>query len=196
MRLTLVTPPQSEPVSLSEAKDHLRELDADQDSLIGSLIVAARAYVEELTGRALMTQTWRLDLDCFPSGDYWGGKIELPRPKLQSVTSVAYYQQSDGVLTTIDSADYTVTLGGEFERGFVVPAYQDSWPIPRDVPGAVRVTYVAGYASAEDVPQPIKQYMLLLIGSMYENREADAEKAVARLQFVDALLTPYRMFAF
>jgi uncharacterized phiE125 gp8 family phage protein len=190
-RLILVTPPQSEPVSLAEAKDHLRETSDEQDSLIGSLIVAARMYVEQITGRALISQTWRMELDCFPE---W--KINVPRPKLVSVSSLTYVA-TDGTVTTIAADDYTVTVGGEHERGFVVPAYQNNWPTCRDVPSAVKLTFVAGYASAEDVPEPIKHYIKLMIGSMYAHRETEITGTIqAKMEFCDALITPYRIFAF
>lgn len=192
--LTLTTAPASEPLSLADVKFHLREDDDAQDSFIESLIVVARRKVEELTGRALITQTWRLDLPHFPCGGRWS-QIVLPRPKLISVTSVKYYDTS-GTLQTMDVGDYVVHLGGEYGPGFIVPAYGESWPSARDLPNAVQVVFVAGYGTAEQVPEPIGQYMKLLIGSMYENREADAEKAVTRLGFVESLIDDYRMYAF
>ena len=73
--LTLVTAPASEPVSLAEAKAHLRIEAADDDSLIGALITAARQSAEAHMRRALMSQTWRLSLDRFPAAPqpWWDG---------------------------------------------------------------------------------------------------------------------------
>ena len=51
----VVTPPAAEPVDLTTAKLHLRVTDAAQDALITIFIQSARGYVEQVTGRALIT---------------------------------------------------------------------------------------------------------------------------------------------
>ena len=62
MPLQIVTPPANEPVSLLEAKQHLRVDGDDDDLLIGSLIAAARQAAETQTGRQLITARWKLVL--------------------------------------------------------------------------------------------------------------------------------------
>jgi uncharacterized phiE125 gp8 family phage protein len=57
MRFVIVTPPATEPVSVAEAKEHLRVTYADEDGLIATLIAAARLRVEQAAGLALITQT-------------------------------------------------------------------------------------------------------------------------------------------
>jgi hypothetical protein len=60
----LIAGPGEEPVSLAEVKAFARVDGTDEDALISALIAAARLHVESLTGRALVTQTWRLVLNC------------------------------------------------------------------------------------------------------------------------------------
>lgn len=181
--------PDEEPLSLDEAKDHLREDGDDQDNLIESLILASRQWLEEDLGRSFVTQTWVLKLDRFPAGDT---AILLPRPPLVSVSSIAYVDE-DGVTQTWAADNYTVD--SHSEPGRVTLAYGASWPTTRDVPNAVTVTYVAGYGASTEVPEPIKAAMRLLIGHLYENREHEVTgTVVARLGFSLAALTaPYRV---
>ncbi|HEY0282981.1 MAG TPA: head-tail connector protein, partial [Rhizomicrobium sp.] len=84
MSLTLVTPPAAEPVTLAEAKAHLKVDTSADDALITSLIVAARARAEWHSGCAFVTQSWTLWLDAWPRN----GLVEIPLPPLQSVTQV------------------------------------------------------------------------------------------------------------
>jgi uncharacterized phiE125 gp8 family phage protein len=166
MILTLVTPPAVEPVTLDEAKLHLRIDGDDEDDLISASLTAAREMCELEARRAFTTQTWELALECWPKDD----QIVLPRPPLQSVTSIKYLDWQ-GVETTINSADYIVDTASK--PGRVWLAYGKCWPSATLRPGpAIRVRYVAGYgAVADDVPQRYRQAILLLLGHYYENRE-------------------------
>lgn len=191
MALVLVTPPAQEPVPLAEAKAHLRVDTADDDALIQALIVAAREHVEHIIRRALVTQTWDLILDAFPADE-----IMLPRPPLQSVSSITYRLQ-DGTVVTLDPANYVVDT--KSEPGRVVLAPGRSWPSdPLYAAGAVTVRYVAGYGDPAAVPVAIKQAILLLVGHWYENREAVAvgHTVIQLPMTVDALLWPYRVWWF
>ena len=169
MARTVVTPPAIEPVSLTEAKLHLRADVDDDDSLIESLIQTAREMVEGIARRALITQTWKYILDEFPDGD----ELMLPLPPLQSVTTIIYKDQG-GASSTFAASDYIVNT--DTEPGKVVLAYGKSWPSTSLYPtGAVTVQFVAGYGDdPTDVPEKYRQAMLLLIGHWYENREAIA----------------------
>lgn len=185
MGLKLKTAPSGEPVTLAEAKSHCRIDEADDDSLVTALITAARRQAEHILWRALLTQNWELTLDTFQVDE-----IVLPHPPLQSVTSITYLD-STGVRQTLDAGEYQVVT--DEIVGYVLPAYGKSWPACRQQPGSVVVTYVCGYGKAVDVPQPIRQWMLLQIGHWYENRESSAERAPAPLPFVDGLLDAYRV---
>lgn len=197
--LQLITAPTAEPVTLAEARAHLKDPDVSDDPMIVAMITAARQRAEAETGRQLMSATWDLHLDAFPVEDV----IVLPRPPLQSVTHVKYYDD-DGVQQTLSSALYHVDTVSEPARIVLVDG-QD-WPDTEERPNAVTVRFVAGYqdaydvpaASATTVPAAIRQWILLQVGAIYENRQAadgGAMAATAVLPFVDALLDPYRLYS-
>lgn len=186
MALKLKTAPASEPVSLDEAKDHLRVTGSDDDSLIASLITMARERAESICGRALITQTWELYLNEFPAGC-----IEVPLPPLQSVVEITY-TDTDGNIQTLASDKYTVHP--EYTPGKICPAWATAWPGTRSIQSAVKVEFKAGYGDAPDVPGPIKQWILIYVGTLYENRESVViGRYVAPLKFVDGLLDEYRV---
>lgn len=187
MRVHVVTPPAAEPVTLSEAKAHLRLEGVDDDAYVTALIQAARQHVEEVCWRGLVTQTREAVLETFPCGD----ELELPGGNLGSITSVTYVD-ADGTTQTLDSDTYeadTVSVPGR-----LLLAYGESWPATRSQWNAVRVRYVVGWA-VEDVPAPIKQALLLLVAQMYEHRVPEITGTiVSPVRFaVDALLSPYRL---
>lgn len=189
MPRALVTPPNAEPVLLSEAKGHLRVTATDEDSLINSLISAARNWAENFTQRALITQTWDYKLDAFAD------EMEIPLPPLQSVISVKYID-TNGAEQTLASTEYTVDTAAE--RGLVRLAYDKSWPSTRTQANAVTIRFVAGYAGASAVPGPIKAACLLMLGELYARRETAIVGAPITTVPVSAeyLLWPYRSLRF
>lgn len=193
MALVLNSGPSVEPLTLLEVKNHLR-LDASdntEDDLLNALITAARQDCEKFQGRAYITQTWELWLDAFPGQDF----IKLNKSPVQSVSSIKYYD-TDDTEATFSSDDYFVDT--KSEPGRVVLNYSESWPSTTLRPAnGVCVTFVAGYGdAASDVPQYIKNAMLLLIGHLYENREAVITgMTAAQMPFgVEALLWKERVF--
>jgi len=168
--LTLITPPAAEPVALVDAKSHLRVDTTDEDTLITALITAAREWAEEIQARAYITQTWELVLDEFPESD----EIRLPRPPLLSVVSVKYKDES-GSETTWDASNYIVDT--DREPGRLVLAANKSWPLVTLYPAAgIRVRFTAGFGTtADDIPERIKAAIKLLLGHLYEHREAVSE---------------------
>lgn len=189
MAANLITPPAIEPVTLQEVKDHLRITVADDDTVLTFLITSAREHIEDMLSRALITQTWELVLDRFPDC------IELPYPPLQSVQSILYIDE-EGFQQTLAPSVYTADA--KRDPGRIVPAYGQQWPSTRREINAVAITYKAGYGDFEiDVPGPIRSALLLMIGHLYENREATAPFQITTLPHgVDRLLSPYRMITF
>lgn len=165
-KVTQTVAPTSEPVTTTEAKSHLRVDISDDDTLIGSLITAAREYCEIYTGRSFATRTYRADLAGFAD------EIWLPYGPVISIESVKYYDTaSPSVQQTWAATNYQLFYN-VLER-----AYGVSFPSVGVRPDAVQITYRAGYvdgASPEvaTIPTAIKQAMLLMIGDLYENREA------------------------
>jgi len=191
MSLILVTAPATEPVTLTEAKAHCRVDYTDDDTLITSLIVAAREYCEEITRRAFITQTWDYKKDRFK-----GDEIDLPKGPLISVTSVKYIDNT-GTEQTLATSEYDVRTYTS-EQGEIGLAFSKFWPVVRAVDDAVTIRFVAGYGAASDVPQAIKQAMLMLIAHWYENRESVIAGITASNvpQAVDMLLAPHRVLEF
>jgi uncharacterized phiE125 gp8 family phage protein len=192
MALKLITAPAAEPVSTSEAKSHLRVDTTADDTYIGTLITVARQNVESHLRRALISQTWEVVLDAFPAG-----VIRLPKPPLASVTSIKY-TDDEGNESTYSSDNYVVD--SDTEPGRVVLKSGQTWPaVTLAAANGVRVRYVAGYGAAgSNVPQAIRQAILLVIGSLYENREdvlVAQGVSIGVLPFgVVALLAPYRIY--
>ena len=194
--LSLITAPAIEPLTLQEAKAHLRVTASDDDSLILALITAVRQSLEGRFGelqRALITQTWDWFLDCFPASS--ARPLDVPMPPLQSVTSITY-TDTDGASQTWSAAKYTVDARSLIGR--VMPAYNETYPETRDVMNAVTVRFVAGFgATAADVPAPIRHAMLLQIAHLYDNRDTHMiGGSVEQLPAVRNLLAPYWIATF
>lgn len=189
MTLRLITAPAALAVSLIEAKAHLRLIDATDDALVTAMIGAATESAEHATGRALMAQTWEAGFDSFID------TLVLTRVPVQSVTSITYIDAA-GVLQTLLPALYTL-VQDDFGFARILPAYGTTWPAVRGDADGVKVRYVAGYASAAAVPQSIKSWILLNVGSQYENRESETVgngSAIAPA-FADALLHRYKVYS-
>ena len=165
--LSVVTAPSGEPVTLTEAKAHLRAGD-DEDTLIYGLIATAREVCEPKAGRAFLTQTLKMVYPCWPTGQR--PYFELLRGPIQSISSVKYYDTSN-TLQTMPATDYFADLTVAPARIWLGDGKM--WPSASlRLGAAVEVTYVAGYSAASAVPRRYKQAMLLLVGHWYENREA------------------------
>jgi uncharacterized phiE125 gp8 family phage protein len=194
MSLKLITAPATTPVSLTEAKAHLRVDHSDEDTLITALIAAATEHYDGPRGilsRALMQQTWDLLLDEFPAGP----AIRFPLGPLISVTEVAYIDPDTEIEAIFASSNYQVDIHQPL--GWVQLAESASWPDVMQTINAVRVRFVAGYADAAAVPAPIKAAILLNVGDLYKNRETAAVGAVASAipmsPTTRALTDPYRL---
>ena len=180
--------PASEPVTLTQAKDHCGVSVTDDDTKLTSFVTAAREAVENYLNRTLITTTWvmRLDELC--------GEILVPFSPLIAVSSIAY-DAADGTPTTLDSAEYQYDAFSE--PGRIKPAYNKFWPIPRSQYNSVRITFTAGYGTlAADVPGPIKQGILAMVATLFAQRETIVlDGSVAEVPEVARhYLYPYRVF--
>jgi uncharacterized phiE125 gp8 family phage protein len=186
--LTLKTPPTIEPVTTADMKAHLRVDISDDDSLIDAYVLAARTYCENYTRRSLITSVWEYKIDEFPD------EMLIPRPPLQTVNSIKYYD-TDNVLQTVDASVYTVDTDSIIGR--IVEADGETWPTPNAIIQAVTVNYDAGYGAATtDVPAPLLQGIKMLVGHWYENRESVVLEGNPKVlpQAVEACWYPYRIF--
>lgn len=228
--LVLVTAPTQEPISLEDAKTHLRIEDSftDDDTYISTLITLGRQQVEGAMHRALLTQTWNLFLQNWPGRDYnnWPSSltvspeqywkynhIKLPRPPLQSVTSVTY-MDSSGVTWTMQNAAFSGSANTNnsynvvtaFEPGRIVLPYSGIWPTNILMPGApIQIQFVGGYQDVPTLQSSFEGFAASLhaikrmLAYCYENRVPPSEmrksmQAAGLDMVVDELLTPYRIF--
>lgn len=183
--LKLVTPPAVEPVTLADVKPQLRvELDdTSYDGILNPLITAAREWCEGYQNRAYITQTLELALDEWPCRD----EIELPRPPLQSVTSITY-TDNDGNITTWPSSNYIID-----DYSFVAQIVKNKsvcWPpVCLSAANGIKVQYVAGYGDyGSNVPYKIKQAIILLTSHWFENGMCDPPTAVLSLLNLDRMV--------
>ena len=84
MALVLLSAPVSEPVTVSEAKEHLRLDGSAEDVLVASLILTSRLHIEAALGVALINQAWTLRLDKWPACN----EVAIPMSPLQGITAV------------------------------------------------------------------------------------------------------------
>lgn len=204
MPFQLVTPPAGEPVSVEHAKLHLRVDVDDDDVLIASLITAARQAAETLTGRQLMTARWKLVLDAFPGpalmGVPAGASFSLPghaillaKCPVQSVVSIDYLDMN-AHLQVMPASDYVLDAACEPAR--LSPVFGKTWPPSLPQIGAVTVTFDAGYGAADAVPEGLKSWIKLRVGSLYGHREEMSVLSRGRidpLPFVDGLLDGFKV---
>lgn len=166
--LRRITEPVVEPVSISEAKSHLR-IDADftdDDLYLQSLISAARIHVETVSDRTLILSQWQMKMDVFPSWD-----IELPKPPIAVGDVTVSYIPSDAVYLPVSYTNFRVDR--DSTPAVIRPQWNGSWPSARGAENDVVITYWAGYGpSPANVPTPARHCILMLVASWYANREA------------------------
>jgi uncharacterized phiE125 gp8 family phage protein len=180
MSLIRIGDPPALAVTLAELRAQLRldDLGHDEDALIVAYARAAQEHIEKTLGRTLPVTSWRLTLDGFP----WSHVIDIPMPPLISVDAFTHVD-TDGV--TQDVVDYDVFGVGGF--GMVAPAYEAHWPDTRRHLGVVSVDFTAG---SEQVPEPIRHAMMLMVSGMFDDRSGDCAVGPA----AESLLRPYRVW--
>lgn len=173
--LRIVTPAASDPLSLADAKLHLRVDISDDDDLISALITAATKYAEDYSGRAGITRTLALVVPCVPGSDQI---IRLPMPGFQTtpaITSIYYRASADGASTLWDSANYELAHVGEWTYG-VRPVYNGQWPSDlANVADTMTITYTTGEALSTTVDARLILAIKLMVADWYEHREDSAE---------------------
>ena len=182
----------TELITTALAKASLRVDISDDDSLIDRNVRAARRHVEINTGRSFAQHTYRADFANF------NDKIVLPHRPIQSITSIQYYNtDSPEALTTLASNVYSLYANTIYRR------YGMDWPTSWAIrPDAVQITYVTGYLDnasprASTMPEDIEDAMYLIIGDLYENREAQFTVGFNQISpnpTVNALINPYKVY--
>lgn len=177
--------PVNMPVSLAEAKAHLRVDHDDQDDLITAQIKAATAYLDGyagILGRALVTQTWRQDFAGFAD------RLALPVSPVIAIVSVSYFDGGN-VMQTLDASIYD--LFADARGVYLTLRPGQSWPAALNRADAVSITFTAGFGAATDVPEPIRQAILLIVQRLFDGADTSIDIVIDRT--VHALIAPYRM---
>lgn len=177
----LLAGPAAEAVTLGEVKAWLRVDGDDEDGLIAGLIPAARLAITQQSGKALVSETWRLVCDDWPKR----GELRLPVGPLRAVTGLRVFDAYDDAVEL--PLDGLVTAP---EPALVIIPRELTPPVLRPRLG-FEIDYEAGYASAAAVPAPLKQAVLTLIGHWYENRGL-AESAEAVPAGIASMVAPFR----
>lgn len=172
--------PENEPVTMEDARAHLRvdtfgsPPESDDDFWIQNIgLPGAREWAELYSGVSIGLRSMELAMNRFPSGSV----MTLPFGPVDSVTSIVY-DDADGVEQIMDPADYTIDYyTGSLPSIRLAPGA--SWPTDaRDQFDAIRVLYFAGYTPAGAsppglrIPASMRSAILLMLGHLYENREA------------------------
>ncbi|HEV7880236.1 head-tail connector protein [Bradyrhizobium sp.] len=188
MSAILLIPPSAEPWSVAEAKAFLRVEHGDDDAIIASLIAAARAQVEALSRRALLTQRWRFVRDAWPVD----GRLSLRMGPLRSVIAARVFDAA-GNAHSIDAASFVADAAAN-----VIASPSWALPLPGRGTAGIELDVELGYgANAADVPDGLRHAVRMLVAHWYENRGLAALGAgVAVLPAgADALIAPYRVLS-
>ena len=188
MTLVPLSGPAIEPISLTDAKIHLRVDNDAEDTLIQSLITAARVHIEVSLSIAMIRQNWLWLLDAWPARR----ALPLPLRPVSAITSVRVID-AGGTAQTLPADAYL--LDGRGNPARLVASKTGAWPKPGQVAYGIEISLEAGYGAATgDVPQPLRQALLLLVAHWFEQREPveAGQEAVSLPDTVAALLAPYR----
>lgn len=186
---TLVTGPSGSVVSTADIKAHLYVDFSDDDTLLDGLVESATVSIENYLGRKLRTEVWDFRYT------NWASASVVRAADVSAFTSVKYYDTEE-VEQTLSSDNYFV----EYAYNSVYWTLVDAASYPevsrtRKFPITIRLSM--GYATASDVPEPIKLALKNLVGFYYSHREvtvvgAGIVKIDLPLTF-KAILSPYKL---
>ena len=195
MSWQITTEPATEPITLVEAKAHLRVDFSDEDTYIDTLIVSARRYCEAYCNRVFITQTWRQNLS------EWVNPIQLKVNPVISVTSLKYYDTNEAQQTITDNANnYQKDLNSDVAK--IYEGLVNTFPAIGSTINPIEIITVCGYGAAADVPDDIKHAIKFMVSYFYENREGvnvplnSAASDIKPPTAVKSLLTRYRVNVF
>jgi uncharacterized phiE125 gp8 family phage protein len=185
--LKVQTQPVVEPVSVADAKAHIRVDTNTDDTYIAALIGAAREYCETYMDETLVDSQYVMRLDAFPA------VIELPRPPMsqtpaRTAVSITYVTGEAGGTATLDTTAYRVDR--DSVPGKIRTTYAGSWPSHLLDYGSVTVTWWGGRGEDGSKVSPrVKAAILMLVGQWYERRMAADAASMSEMPFgVKALL--------
>jgi uncharacterized phiE125 gp8 family phage protein len=188
----LTSAPASEPVTATELRTHLRTDSTElPDAEANALITDSRTEIENMTGLAFITQSWRLSLDRWPAGGeaWWDGvremsitelyrtstiqSVVLPRWPLASITSITTFDENSNSTSVTTANVFDVDIYQT--PGRITLKRGQTWPVALRANNAIQIIYVAGYANAAAVPSPMKRAIKQLAAFLYSNRGDDCD---------------------
>lgn len=219
MLVRVVTPPDTEPVAIDEAREFSRIDGNFDDAVVGGLIVSARQMAESYLRRSLITRTLRAFLDSFPNAVSQPGYSQsgaISTQNLDNFTRNAITIRGEACcdddgrihlpfppLRQVITVSYLQASNGaaatmppadyvvDSEGSLIALAYGKSWPTARSgIPGAVYIDYIAGYGAPGEVPESIRLWIKRKASDINENRETREDPKGY------SLLRPYRFYQF
>lgn len=183
-----VTAPIPSPVSLEEARAHLRlePGDTGQDAEVEAAIAGAVDHLDGRTGllgRPMVTQTWEV-LAAGPCG----GEFVIELGSVQSIDKVE--RRASGAWVEVP-ADIYATFPRPGGRTAVVARL--GWPGSDPDEIAWRITLTAGYGAADAVPAALKAAVKILATDLFENRDAKTLANLVENPTVTRLISPHRL---
>lgn len=181
----------TEPLTAAELARHLR-LDSEDPGYadLSAVITAARQSAERFLNATIANRTRTLRLDAFPAAD---GVLYLPRGPVTAISSIAYVDAA-GANQTV--ASYLLVSDADGLADRLGPAYGESWPVARDQPATVTITYAAGMMAGSPLTladEDIRSAIKLIAGDLWEHREGQIAGVMLAINpTVDRLLNPYR----
>lgn len=177
----ITTDSKLEPVTVTEAKDHLRVDHSNDDSVILSLIKSARYRLEAATGLAFFTQTRQLRLPCFP----YKSKILLPGYPVQSVTHIKYYD-TGGTQQTWSNSEYTLR---DAKPNYIQLNYNEVYPVHRSKRDEIEIEYIAGETSTVSIDPRVIQAIKLDVELNYDDLLLNRDARARIIYSYDALVS-------
>jgi uncharacterized phiE125 gp8 family phage protein len=196
MSLTLITPPAATPISLAEAKAQLNLDLSESDALVAGFVRSATEAIENMTGLRLLDQVWDYSIDAFPGRCGW---IRLPLAPLTSIVQITYMNEQGTVLTLLP-ATYLVRGIGSVQPGRIILGVDQQWPTTWRGVGAVTIRMRVGWPTHNQVPEDLRQSVMMLVAYWFNQREAASigpdSGPVSDVPFsVKQILAPYRVWA-
>jgi uncharacterized phiE125 gp8 family phage protein len=168
--VSVLTPPIAEPVTLYEAREHLR-LSPDQtddDSLVLGLLATARRVVERRLGQTLTATQYVATWTESPE------VADLPYGPVLVDEDHALVVEADG--DVVSSGSYEIESDVSSITFTSVPA------------GKMVVTYWAGAVPGSAIAPQLRSAILLLVGHLYANREATTADGIGELPMAFEML--------
>jgi len=204
MKKTLITPPAAQAIDLDVLKQFLR-MDADLYTVhadtITALITACTGHAEDMTGRAMITQTWDLTFDSwsdvlFEDGGY-GPERVLPFGWCQEAAHIKYLDP-DQTEVTLDTDQWAAAgIGADDgaqiyfpgDGGFDSPALYEK--------EAVTLRMVCGYGDTHAaVPAPVRTAIMVMVKDLFDGEEYGFTNYAMVPKTANVLLRPYKLWRF